>query len=81
MEYKFTGRDKVAKGYTYPIKRADLDAALEAAGVTELESIGYGCMPWIREKKDDQKGLFLSVSFIGESFMPGCTVEKRPKIL
>lgn len=32
LEYRFNGRGKLVKGYTYPIKREDMDVALEKAG-------------------------------------------------
>jgi len=50
LEYRFSGRDKLVKGYTYPIKRGDLDEALEKVGVTDLEYVNYTCCAG-REKK------------------------------
>lgn len=62
LEYEFLWRDKLVKGYTYPIKRGDLDAALEKAGVTELDSVAYCCNP----NNMNERGLFLSSSMLGE---------------
>jgi hypothetical protein len=61
LEYEFLGRDKLVKGFTYPIKRGDLDAALERAGVTEVESVSYTCCtgnPGSWHKKSPSIGVY-----------------------
>jgi hypothetical protein len=63
LEYNFLGRDKLVKGYTYPIKRGDLDAALERAEVSELQFVSYSCNPM-----HFGKGPFLASQMLGEAF-------------
>lgn len=75
LEYKFNGRDKLVKGYTYPIKRADLDAALERAGVTDLDYVSYTCYVG-----KDSTGLLLSSTMTGEAFCPGSWDKMSPDI-
>ncbi|EGB15582.1 hypothetical protein DND132_2379 [Pseudodesulfovibrio mercurii] len=76
LEYKFLGRDKLLKGYTYPIKRGDLDAALERAGVPELRFIAFSCNP-----KHRSKGPFLSSRMLGEAQTSGGWAERSPYII
>jgi hypothetical protein len=40
LEYLF-GKDKLPKGWSYPLKRSVLDVALRAAGITSLFSVRY----------------------------------------
>jgi len=75
LEYRFSGRDKLVKGYTYPIKRGDLDEALEKAGVTDLEYVSYTCYAG-KEKKI----LVLGSSMTGEAFLPGNWYKMSPSI-
>ncbi len=63
LEYTFSGRDKLVKGYTYPIKRGDLDEALEKAGVTDLRFVSFGCSP----KRGEEEVIFLSSRMLGEA--------------
>lgn len=41
LEYIFLGRTKLTEGYTYPIKRGELDKYLKDSGVSELEAVTY----------------------------------------
>ena len=75
LEYKFNGRDKLVKGYTYPIKRGELDAALEKAGVTDLDHMSYICHAGKTEKK-----LIISSDMLGEAFHPGAWHKQSPDI-
>lgn len=75
LEYEFLGRDKLVKGYTYPIKRGDLDAALERAGVTDLDYVGYTCYTG---KVEDE--LILNSTMTGEAFLPGNWYKMSPTI-
>ncbi|WP_316898246.1 hypothetical protein [Pseudodesulfovibrio indicus] len=61
LEYEFLGRSKLRKGHTYPIKRGDLDKALEAAGVSELEMVTYST------NYDDPDLAVLRLFLLGES--------------
>lgn len=75
LEYDFLGRDKLAKGQTYPIKRGDLDEALEKAGVTEIKYVAYTCYV---DKKEDV--CVLSAHMHGESRHPGYSTHQSPDI-
>ncbi|AMK09964.1 hypothetical protein [Pseudodesulfovibrio indicus] len=75
LEYEFLGRDKLVKGFTYPIKRGDLDAALERAGVTEVEYVSYTCCTGKSDKK-----LIVDAYMTGEAFHPGSWHKKSPSI-
>jgi hypothetical protein len=75
LEYRFSGRGKLVKGYTYPIKRGDLDVALERAGVTDLEYVSYTCYSGKVEKN-----LIISADMIGKSFHPGNWYKQSPDI-
>ncbi len=76
LEYKFSGRKKVVKGETYPIKRADLDEALENAGVSELEKIGY----WSEKATDCSNIQILSATMLGEASLSGQWIKRSPAI-
>jgi hypothetical protein len=75
LEYEFLGRDKLVKGYTYPIKRGDLDVALERAGVTDMDYVTYGC----HTGKTDRE-LVLKASMTGEAFNPESWIKMSPAI-
>lgn len=75
LEYRFNGRDKLVKGYTYPIKRGDLDAALEKAGVTDLDHVSYTCHVGKVEKE-----LIVDSYMTGEAFLPGNWYKKSPDV-
>lgn len=76
LKYNFLGKDKLVKGHTYPIKRSELDAALEAAGVTELKYVSYNCYA----KEDLEKHLILSADLFGEAQIPGTIIKQTPDI-
>ena len=61
LEYDFLGRTKLIKGYTYPIKRGELDKALEDSGVSELETVTYS------SNYDDEDLAVMRVFLMGES--------------
>ncbi len=77
LEYDFSGRDKLVKGQSYPIKRGDLDAALESAGVTEIKYVSFTCYVG---KKGDDKEQILSATFSGEARTPGLWQKMIPSI-
>ena len=77
LEYKFGGRDKVVKGHTYPIKRADLDRALEEAGVTDVERVSY-----ISSKSSQEEdGQVIGIWMKGEASIAGTWMKRSPGLL
>ena len=76
LEYNFLGRDKLIKGYTYPIKRGDLDAALERAEVSELQFVSYSCNPM-----HFGKGPFFASQMLGEAQTSGGWAKRSPYIV
>ncbi|WP_338668903.1 hypothetical protein [Pseudodesulfovibrio methanolicus] len=75
LEYEFLGRDKLVKGHTYPIKRGDLDAALERAEVSELQFVSFSCNP-----KHLGQELFLSAGMLREASQSGVWSRTFPDI-
>lgn len=61
LEYRFNGRTKLDKGHTYPIKRGNLDKALEDSGVSELETVTFS------SNYDDPDLAVLRIFLLGES--------------
>lgn len=70
LEYNFLGRTKLIKGHTYPIKRGELDKALEDSEVSELETVTYS------SNYDDQDLAVMRVFLAGESREGYWTKEK-----
>lgn len=56
--YKFD-KDKLPKGLSYPLKRSELDLALEQAGIRELFTVGF-------HTGNRKTNIILHVSFHGE---------------
>ncbi|MDD3312539.1 hypothetical protein [Pseudodesulfovibrio sp.] len=77
VEYKFGGRYKVIKGETYPIKRADLERALEEAGVTDLEEISYVSVKSASSKGDPVASIWMT----GEAIIPGMWMKRSPSLI
>ena len=76
LEYEFLGRDKLVKGYTYPIRRGDLDAALERAGVTKLRFVAFS---YNHEYRNEST--FLSSRMLGEAYTSGGWADRSPYII
>lgn len=76
LDYKFLGRDKLAKGQTYPIKRGDLGRALEESDVSDIRYVAYTCYV----DKDWSKAFVLTASMTGESELGGHWMKMSPKI-
>lgn len=77
VEYKFGGSYKVIKGETYPIKRADLERALEEAGVTDLEEISYVSVKSASPKGDPVASIWMT----GEAIIPGMWMKRSPSLI
>ncbi|EGB15382.1 hypothetical protein DND132_2177 [Pseudodesulfovibrio mercurii] len=73
IRYEFMGRAKLIKGYSYPVKRSELDAALEQAGIHEPGRIFYS------SRYDDSDMKVLSVFLMGES-QQGYRIRNTPVI-
>ncbi|QGY39764.1 hypothetical protein GM415_06395 [Pseudodesulfovibrio cashew] len=75
VEYEFGGRSKIIKGYSYPIKRGDLDQALDEAGVTDIQRVAFFCLP----KKGGGRLVLLGY-FFGEARLDGLVTQESPDI-
>jgi hypothetical protein len=65
------GRAKLSKGYSYPVKRSELDSALEKAGVRELGRVFYS------SSYDDSEIQILRAFLMGET-QQGYRAESAP---
>jgi hypothetical protein len=71
IQYEFMGRAKLSKGYSYPVKRSELDSALEKAGVRELGRVFYS------SSYDDSEIQILRAFLMGET-QQGYRAESAP---
>ncbi|XXJ21516.1 hypothetical protein ACR42D_18630 [Desulfovibrio caledoniensis] len=73
IQYEFMGRAKLSKGYAYPVKRSELDSALEKAGVRELGRVFYS------SSYDDSEIQILRAFLMGET-QQGYRAESAPPL-
>ncbi|QGY39765.1 hypothetical protein GM415_06400 [Pseudodesulfovibrio cashew] len=75
VKYEYGGRDKAVKGFTYPIKRAELDHALLQVGVVELGVVSFVCCP-VAEKSYS----VINGYFSGDARNPGKLERALPTV-